>query len=53
MILGSNNPIVIQYITGVQLGLNRLPEHKFKHSFQDSINPICNCGVYVESVIHF
>ena len=28
-------------------------EHKFKHSFQDSINPICNCGNDVESAIHF
>ena len=24
-----------------------------KHSFQDSINPICNCGNDVESAIHF
>ena len=28
-------------------------EHKFKHSFQDTLNPICNCGNDVESAIHF
>ena len=28
-------------------------EHKFKHSFQDTLNPICNCGSDVESAIHF
>ena len=24
--------------------LSHLSEHKFKHSFQDTLNPICNCG---------
>ena len=28
-------------------------EHKFKHSFQDTLNPICNCGNDVESAIQF
>ena len=36
-----------------RLGLSHLREHKFKHSFQDSIDPICNCGNDVESAIYF
>ena len=48
-----HNPIRIKYITRILLGLSHLREHKFKHSFQDSINPICNCGNDVESAIHF
>ena len=48
-----HNPIGIKYITRIRLGLSHLREHKFKHSFQDSINPICNCGNDVESAIHF
>ena len=47
------NPMGNLYITRTQLGLSHLPEHKFKHSFQDSINPIYNCGNDVEYVIHF
>ena len=47
------NPIGIKYITRIRLGLSHLQEHTFKHSFQDSINSICNCGNDVESVIHF
>ena len=47
-----HNPIVIKYITRIRLGLSHLREHKFKH-FQDSINPICNCCIEVESVICF
>ena len=30
-----------------------LGEHKFKHSFQDTINPLCNCGQDIESSSHF
>ena len=48
-----HNPIGIKHITRIRLGLSHLWEHKFKHSFQDSINPICNCGNDVESAIHF
>ena len=48
-----HNPVGITYITRIGLGLSHLREHKFKHSFQDSINPICNCGNDVESPIHF
>ena len=33
--------------------LSHLREHKFKHSFQDTLNPICNCGNDVETAIHF
>ena len=35
------------------LGLSHLREHKFKHSFQDTLNPLCNCGMDVESSTHF
>ena len=28
-------------------------EHKFKHSFQDTINPLCSCGLDIESTEHF
>ena len=47
------DPVAIKYITRIGLGLSHLREHKFKHSFQNSINPKCNWGNDVESVIHF
>ena len=34
-------------------GLSHLREHKFKHRFQDSINPLCTCSLDVESTIHY
>ena len=36
----------------IRLGLNHLREHKFKHSFQDTINPLCSCGLHIESTEH-
>ena len=48
-----HNSIGIKYITRICLGLSHWREHKFKHSFQDTLNHICNCGTDVESAIHF
>ena len=39
--------------TRIRLGLSHLREHKFKHSFQNTLNPIHNCGNDVESAIHY
>ena len=39
----------IKLITRLRLGLSHLREHKFKHSFQDTINPLCNCSQDIES----
>ena len=43
----------IKYLTRLRLGLNRLREHKFKHSFQDTLNPFCSCGFDAEKSTHF
>ena len=43
----------IKFLTRLRLGLSHLCEHKFKHSFQDSLNPLCKCGAEVESTSHF
>ena len=31
--------------------LSHLCEHKFKHSFQDTLSTICSCGFDVESIL--
>ena len=33
-------------------GLSYLQENELKHSFQESINPLCNCGHEVESTVN-
>ena len=48
-----HNPKGIKFITRQGLGLSHLREHKFKYSFQDSLNPFCSCGLDIESTAHF
>ena len=43
----------VKFITRLRLVLSYLREHKFKHGFQDSINPLCSCGLDIESTEHF
>ena len=40
-------------ITRLRVGMSHLGEHKFKHNFQDCLNPICSCGLDIESTSHF
>ena len=48
-----NNPKGIQLLTRLRLGLSHLRDHKFKHNFQDTHNPICNCGEDIETSCHY
>ena len=48
-----HNPKGLKFVTRLRLGLSHLREHKFKHSFQDTINPLCSCSLDTESIEHF
>ena len=37
----------------MKLGLSHLADHKFRHNFQDCLNPICSCGQEIETTSHF
>ena len=39
----------IKLATRLRLGLSHLREHKSIHSFEDTLNPLCNFGMDVES----
>ena len=43
----------IKLLTRLQVGLSLLREHKFRHNFQDSLDPLCNCGQHIETTIDF
>ena len=40
-------------VTRLRLGLSHLREHKFKLSYQDILNPLCNCGLDIETASHY
>ena len=47
------NPKGVKLLTILRLGLSHLRYHKFKHNFQDCLNPICSCGIEFETTSHF
>ena len=52
-VCNSHNPKAIKFITRPRLPLSHLRKHKFKHSFQDLLNPISNCGFDIESSLRY
>ena len=47
------NPISLKYLTRFHLELSNLNEQKFKHDFQDCINPLSTCSLKTKSNSHF
>ena len=50
----SHNSKGIKFLSRLRLGLSHLGEHKFKHSFQHSLNLFCSClkGKF-ETISHY
>ena len=47
------DPLGIKLLTRLRLGFSHLSEHKFRHNFTDSLNPLCSCSLETESTLHF
>ena len=49
-----HHPRGLKLLTRLQLGLSHLREHKFRHNFNDTIDPFCLCGTNnLETSEHF
>ena len=44
-VFNCHNPKGVKLLTRLRLGLSHLREHKFKYSFQDSLNPITHRNI--------
>ena len=51
-IFNIHNSYGIKLLTRLRQGLSHLCDHKFRHCFQDSLNPLCNCGNNTETITH-
>ena len=47
-----HNPHRIKLLTRLRVGLSHLRERKFRHNFQGSLDPFCNCGRHIETTTH-
>jgi len=52
-VFNCHHPEGLILLTRLRLGFSHLREHKFRHNFQDTINPICYCGQDIETTSHF
>ena len=52
-IFNIHNPYGIKLLTRLRLGLSHLRDHKFRHCFQDTLNPLCDCDNDTETATHF
>ena len=47
------DPLVVKLLTRLRLQFSHLNQHKFRHGFNDTLNPICACGNEIETTEHF
>ena len=47
------DPFGVKLLTRLRLQFSHLNEHKFRHGFNDTLNPMCPCGTEVETTEHF
>ena len=48
------DPIGLKLLTRLRLNLSHLREHKFRHNFQDTLNPLCSCqNLETETTGHY
>ena len=44
-IFNVHDEVGIKLLTRLRLGFSHLPEHKFRHNFADTLNPLCPCSI--------
>ena len=47
------DPSGLKLFTRLRLGFSHLNEHKFRHNFQDCLNPLCLCSLEIENTSHY
>ena len=50
---GIHDPIGLNYLLQIKVGLSKLNFHKFKHNFRDTVNPMCPTNDGIEDTEHF
>ena len=47
------DPTGLKYLIRLRLEFSHLNEHRFRHNFQECINPLCSCSLDIENTIHY
>ena len=43
----------LKLLTRLRLNFSHLNEHKFRHGFKDTVDPMCKCGLETKTTLHF
>ena len=43
----------MKLLTRLRIGFSDLNEHRFRHNFQDCMNPLCSCSLDIEDTSHY
>ena len=44
-----SDPLGLKLLTRLRLNFSHLNEHKFRHNFRDTVNPMCSSGAGIET----
>ena len=47
------DPLAIKLISRLRVDFSHLNDHKFRHNFADTLNPLCSCSLETERMAHF
>ena len=48
-----DDPLGIKLLNRLRVDFSHLNEHKFRHNFAGTLNPLCSCSLETESTAHF
>ena len=52
-IFNIHDQVGIKLLTRLRLGFSHLREHKLRHNFEDTLNPLCSCSIETETTWQF
>ena len=47
------DPRGLKLLTRLRSGFSHLYEHRFRHNFQDCMNPLCSCSLGIENTLYY
>ena len=50
---GIHDLLGVRLLNRLRLGFSHLREHKFRHNFADTLNPLCSCSLETEDTEHY
>ena len=48
-----HQPVGVKLLVRLRLGFSHLGDHKFRHNFHDTLNPLCSCSLEPETTSHY